>query len=61
MTQLLERNNIDVLDFERREKYVDPHGHCNTVQFKGNDFHALVSIIKYFPDISYFYTHYDES
>ena len=47
MSQLVERNNIDVPDFARREKYVDPQGHCNNVQFKGNDAHALVDKIKY--------------
>ena len=61
MTQLLERNIIDVLDFERREKYVDPHGHCNIVKFKGNDDHALVSGIKYVFDVSDFDTHSDIS
>ena len=59
MIQLLERNNIDVPDFARREKSVDPQGHCNTVQFKGNDAHALVSRIKYVSDVSDFDTHSD--
>ena len=54
MTQLLERNNIDVPDFERREKSIDPQEHCHTMQFKGNDCHALVSIVKYFPSVSNF-------
>ena len=59
MTQLLERNNIDVPDFARREKSVDPQGNCNTVQFKGNDAHASVARIKYVSDVSDFYTHSD--
>ena len=61
MTQFLERNNIDVPYFARREKSVDPQGHCNTVQFKGNDAHALVSRIKYVYDVSDFHTHFDTS
>ena len=61
MTQLLKRNNIDVLDFARREKIVDPQGHCNTVQFEGNDTHALVDRINYVSDVSQFYTHSDIS
>ena len=61
VTQFLERNIIYVLDFVRREKYVDPQGHCNNVQFKGNDAHALVAKIKYVSYISYFYTHFDLS
>ena len=47
MTELLERNNIDVPEFARREKYVDPQGHYNTVQFKGDDSHDLVVRIHY--------------
>ena len=58
MSQLLERNTIDVHDFAR---FVDPHGHCNTMQFKGNDSHALVAIIKYVYDVSHFDTHSDIS
>ena len=64
MIEFLERKNIDVPYFARkegRENYVDPHEHCHTVQFKGNDCHALVSRIKYFPDISDFDTHSDIS
>ena len=51
MTQLLERNNIDVLDLARkegRENYVDPQGHYHTMQFKGNDCHDLFAIKNYF-------------
>ena len=59
MTQFLERNNIDVLDFARREKSVDPWGHCNTMKFKGNDAHTLVARIKYVYDVSDFDTHSD--
>ena len=61
MSQLVERNNIDVPDFAKRGKYVDPQGHCNTVQFKGNDDYDLVARIKYFYDVSDFYTHSDIS
>ena len=59
MSHFLERNNIDDLDFARREKYVDPQGHCNTMQFKGNDVHALVARIKYVSYMSDFFTHSD--
>ena len=61
MSYLLERNNIDVPYFARREKYVDPQGHCNTMQFEGNDAHELVSRIKCVSDISDFDTHSDIS
>ena len=61
MTQFLERNNIDVPDFAKREKSIHPQGHCNTMQFKGNDAHALVAKIKYVSDTSDFYTHSDIS
>ena len=61
MSQFLKRNNIDVLDFARRENYVDPQGHCNTMQFKGNDTHDLVARIKYVSYVSNFDTHSDIS
>ena len=61
MSHLLKINNIDVPFFARREKSVDPQGHCNTMQFKGNDAHDLVARIKYVSDFSYFYTHSDIS
>ena len=61
MTQFLKRNNIDVPYFARMEKSVDPHGHCNTMQFEGNDSHALVDKINYVSDISDFDTHSDIS
>ena len=64
MNQFLERKNIDVPYFARkegRENSADPQEHYHTVQFKGNDCHALVSRIKYFPDVSDFYTHSDKS
>ena len=57
MTQLIERNNIDVPYFARN--FVGPNGHCHTMQFKGNDCHYLVSRIKYFPYVYDFNTHYD--
>ena len=61
MIKLLEINNIDVPYFARREKYVGPQGHCNTMQFEGNDAHELVSKIKYVSDVSNFDTHSDIS
>ena len=64
MTQFLERNNIDVTYFARkegREMFIDPQGNCHTMQFKGNDCHALVARIKYFPDIYDFYNYSDTS
>ena len=61
MTHFLERNNIDVPYFARRKKSVDPQGHLNTVQFKGNDSHDLFAKIKYISDISDFDTHSDIS
>ena len=64
MTQLLERNNIDVSDFARKEgngNFVDPEGHYHTMLFKGNNCNYLVARINYFPDIYYFYTHSDIS
>ena len=61
MSHFLKRNNIDVPDFARRKKYVDPEGHCNTMQFEGNDANALVAKIKSIFDIPYFDTHSDIS
>ena len=61
MIQLLERNNIDVPYFARRENFVDPQGHCNTMQFKGNDDHDLVSRIKCVSWVSDFDTNSDIS
>ena len=61
ITQLLKRNNIDVPDFARRENSVDPQGHCNIVQFKGNHAHDLVGRIKYVYNVYNFYTHSDIS
>ena len=64
MTQFLERNNIDVPYFARkegREKYVDPQEHCHTMQLKGNDCHDLVAIIKYVYYVYEFYTYSDIS
>ena len=61
MTHLLERNNIDVPYFARKEgrgNFANLEEHCHTVQFKGNDCHDLVSRINYFSDVSYFYTHF---
>ena len=60
MTLFLERNNVDVPYFARkegRENFVDPQEHCHTMQSKGNDCHDLVSRIKYFPGVSHFDTH----
>ena len=48
MTQFLERNNIDIPDFVRkegRENSVNPQDHCHIMQFKGNDCHDLVSML----------------
>ena len=61
MNQLFERNNIDVPDFVRREKFVDRQGQCNIVQFEGNDSHYLVVKIKYISNIYDFYTNSDLS
>ena len=49
MTEFLKRTNIDVPNFGRkegRENFVDPQGHCHTMQLKGNDCQDLVSRIK---------------
>ena len=61
MSQLLEINNIDVTNFARRENFANPQGRYNTMQFKGNDAHALVSRLKYVSDVFNFHTHYDIS
>ena len=61
MSQLHERNNIDVPGFARREKYGDPERNSNTMQFEGNDAHYLVTKIKYVSNLSYFDTHFDIS
>ena len=61
INQFLEINNIDVPYFARKEKSVDPHDHCNTVQFKGNDAHAMVSRKKYVSNVYDFYTNSDIS
>ena len=64
MIQLVEINNIDVLYFARKKgtkNSVDPREHSHNAQFKGNDCHALISRVNYFPHISNFDTNSDIS